>query len=346
MSEAGYVYVLYNPALKGLVKIGRTSRDPRQRAEELSSPTGLPTPFELVYDAYFADANAVEQFIHVHLTQKGFRRAANREFFEMPLSDAVKAVLAASAIFETADPVTAEDSSPDVTADLDDVCDFADALYEGEGDVLQDQERAIELYRKAATASNARALLSLAHIWLFDETTIQWTELRAGLERAIANGILEANGYFAVGMIRANHESNTRKCWDRLFDKFSSLTDRQRHRWGWYYAVFNPVGDVASHHREILRPYRDVIIRGITQHAPQWKTKAELVLCDEEKYGVAHGRIGAFEQDRILIFNAGDSIYGSIREVKLGVTLYKGQDVRFVADTFTSPRRALAIAPL
>ena len=63
MQEPGYVYVLFNPALKGLVKIGLTGRDPKGRAAELFG-TGLPTAFEVVYDAYFANARMVEQFIH------------------------------------------------------------------------------------------------------------------------------------------------------------------------------------------------------------------------------------------------------------------------------------------
>ena len=85
MPEPGYVYVLFNPSLKGLVKIGGTARDPKGRAEELSSATGVPTPFEVAFEAYFADAVAAEQFVHATLTEKGFRRASNREFFDMSL---------------------------------------------------------------------------------------------------------------------------------------------------------------------------------------------------------------------------------------------------------------------
>ena len=45
MSE-GYIYILSNPTFKELYKVGKTSRDPYERAEELSSATGIPTPFK------------------------------------------------------------------------------------------------------------------------------------------------------------------------------------------------------------------------------------------------------------------------------------------------------------
>ena len=41
----GWVYVLTNPAMPGLVKIGLTSRNPQVRAAELTQATGVPAPF-------------------------------------------------------------------------------------------------------------------------------------------------------------------------------------------------------------------------------------------------------------------------------------------------------------
>lgn len=46
--SAGYLYLLVNPSMEGLVKIGKTQRDPKARAKELGS--GIPTPFLLVFD--------------------------------------------------------------------------------------------------------------------------------------------------------------------------------------------------------------------------------------------------------------------------------------------------------
>jgi hypothetical protein len=71
MSEnAGYVYVLINSAAKGLVKIGKTNKDPEERARELSSATGVPSPFIVVYSAFFDDCNIAEIFIHNLLNEE------------------------------------------------------------------------------------------------------------------------------------------------------------------------------------------------------------------------------------------------------------------------------------
>src|SRR5262249_49414721 len=60
MDSAGYVYVLINASIKGLVKVGSTARDPEARAKELSAATGVAQPFTVVYSAYFNDCVAAE----------------------------------------------------------------------------------------------------------------------------------------------------------------------------------------------------------------------------------------------------------------------------------------------
>src|SRR3954466_7359261 len=54
----GFVYILINPSLPGLVKIGKTTRSSESRAMELSAPTGLPTPFIVAFDEEFDDCDA------------------------------------------------------------------------------------------------------------------------------------------------------------------------------------------------------------------------------------------------------------------------------------------------
>ena len=44
VDKEGWVYILTNEAMPGLVKIGYTMNDPAIRAEELSSDTGVPLP--------------------------------------------------------------------------------------------------------------------------------------------------------------------------------------------------------------------------------------------------------------------------------------------------------------
>lgn len=88
--EPGYVYLLVNYSMPGLVKVGRSTRRPGQRVSELSSVTGVPTPFELVFDVYVSDCQAVEREIHDRLAQAGLRVSDDREFFDAPIREVVR----------------------------------------------------------------------------------------------------------------------------------------------------------------------------------------------------------------------------------------------------------------
>lgn len=68
----GYVYAMINPLYEGLVKIGKTTKDPEIRAKELSSSTGVATPFIVVYKRLFNDCHSAEKLAHSLLTDKGY----------------------------------------------------------------------------------------------------------------------------------------------------------------------------------------------------------------------------------------------------------------------------------
>jgi hypothetical protein len=74
MPEAGWLYVLEIPALPGVVKIGRTSRDPTLRCRGVG---GADCPFELVvaWKKPVPDAQAAEKQAHRMLVAKRLRRA-------------------------------------------------------------------------------------------------------------------------------------------------------------------------------------------------------------------------------------------------------------------------------
>jgi hypothetical protein len=90
----GYVYVMVNPSLPDMVKIGMTTKDPNERAKELSTATGVPTPFMLVFYKPFIDCYSTEQRIHQFLEDKGYRVNNNREFFNIPTKLAIDVVQA------------------------------------------------------------------------------------------------------------------------------------------------------------------------------------------------------------------------------------------------------------
>lgn len=83
------MYVLSNPSMPGLVKIGRTARSVEQRAAELWQ-TGVPTPFMVEYFQLFP--NCVEAEAEIHETFIDQREVEQREFFRVPVDDVISAI--------------------------------------------------------------------------------------------------------------------------------------------------------------------------------------------------------------------------------------------------------------
>lgn len=92
-SNRGYIYVLANSAMPDLVKVGKTTRTPSERAAELSKVTGVPTPFIVVYEQLVDDCTAAEEFVHTVLEQQGFRESNNREFFRATPNEVIRIVM-------------------------------------------------------------------------------------------------------------------------------------------------------------------------------------------------------------------------------------------------------------
>ena len=76
----GYVYVLTNESMPGLVKIGHT-RDIPTRIDELSRASGVPTRFTCFFGALVSDCEYVEKKLHEGLAD--LRKSPRREFFEI-----------------------------------------------------------------------------------------------------------------------------------------------------------------------------------------------------------------------------------------------------------------------
>jgi hypothetical protein len=90
----GIIYVLTNEHMRGIVKIGQTTRDVTTRVQELSRPTGVPTEFELVYSEVVSDVDSAESEIHAALAD--FRVNKSREFFRVSIFDAIQIVKSVS----------------------------------------------------------------------------------------------------------------------------------------------------------------------------------------------------------------------------------------------------------
>jgi len=89
-AAAGFVYILINPGMPGLVKIGFTTDQSTARAVQLSRPTGVPADFDLVYDELVRDCAAVEHRLHERFAANRF--SSRREFFRVPVRQAIAAL--------------------------------------------------------------------------------------------------------------------------------------------------------------------------------------------------------------------------------------------------------------
>ncbi|MET4130021.1 GIY-YIG nuclease family protein [Roseovarius sp. MBR-6] len=83
--EPGWVYILENPSIPGMVKVGRTTRSPELRAQELHD-TSTPTPFRVAHSWAVADVVTAERTAHAALGR--FRVSSDREWFTLPASHA------------------------------------------------------------------------------------------------------------------------------------------------------------------------------------------------------------------------------------------------------------------
>ncbi|MDR2357922.1 MAG: GIY-YIG nuclease family protein, partial [Oscillospiraceae bacterium] len=87
---AEIVYILTNPVMPGVVKIGKTDKEEvRSRVKELFT-TGVPVPFDCVYACVVENNETVEKALHRQFTAE--RINPRREFFWLASEDAVAAL--------------------------------------------------------------------------------------------------------------------------------------------------------------------------------------------------------------------------------------------------------------
>jgi hypothetical protein len=85
----GFVYIITNPSYKdGIIKIGYSRKDPRERAEELSKNTGIPERMVLEYDILIEDPETVEREIHMLLSK--FNR--DKEWFNYSVINGIQLI--------------------------------------------------------------------------------------------------------------------------------------------------------------------------------------------------------------------------------------------------------------
>ena len=85
-----WVYILSNPALPNMLKIGYTKHEPEIRAKQISASTGVALPYKVEWAFQCFNGEQLEQEVHEELAS--YRVNQNREFWERPWVEAQEAI--------------------------------------------------------------------------------------------------------------------------------------------------------------------------------------------------------------------------------------------------------------
>ena len=85
-----WVYVLSNPTMPSLLKIGYTKQTPEERAKQISASTGVALPYKVEWAYKCFNGERVEREVHHKLKSK--RANNSKEFFWVNLEEAKEVI--------------------------------------------------------------------------------------------------------------------------------------------------------------------------------------------------------------------------------------------------------------
>jgi len=263
MAEPGHIYVLINPSIDGLVKIGKTTREPKWRAKELSQATGVATPFYVAFSIEVADCHSAEEYVYAVLEHNGFNRSPNREFFEMPLQKAIEVLTLVQKELREQTEATPQTSQviPSASEEVRDgdtfpqhpgaaILEKASNVYFGVGDEIKDSKEALRLLQQAKTLNFAPAFTSLADYFREEAATLysedenfDSRELREKALEVLKEGAQKGHGRcyakmselydgYCWGFNLKPEPENANKCWKKYFRSATFINDDDR-KWNW-----------------------------------------------------------------------------------------------------------------
>jgi hypothetical protein len=88
---AGFIYIMSNAAFaSGLIKIGKSSKDPEDYRKNELETTGVPEPFVVEYYAFVDEYDKIESELHSQLDS--VRPNNNREFFNFSIPETINLI--------------------------------------------------------------------------------------------------------------------------------------------------------------------------------------------------------------------------------------------------------------
>lgn len=213
----GYIYALINPSLQGLIKVGKTTRHPKDRAKELSSHTGVPTPYIVAYYKKVGDCNKAERYVHSQLENNGFRVSENREFFNASLADVIDIMLEAETVYAPHKLVHGElehDPYEETREEALALLARGDELYFGVDESESNHKEARILYKQSAKLGCAEAYYRLGDIFNYAHgVTKNPKQAYIYYSNAVTRGFARANIELAMHHIDQGEFSESFKFW-------------------------------------------------------------------------------------------------------------------------------------
>lgn len=242
MPQSGYIYILINPTLNGLVKIGKTSKTSEERAKELSSATGVPTQFMVAYDEFFEDIDIAENRVHEVLKNMGHHVFPNKEFFDIPLKKAIETIekvkkellnnnqnqnkLFTEEVIEYDED---DEDYEDEKKPYHDLLVEAKNYFYGLGDYMRDIEKAVELFDKAADLGSGEASYQLGYIANYGiYVKINKRLALKFLQNGVENNYLRCYLLMAEIYFDLHQPDNSEKCINKYFEKLKNLEEADR----------------------------------------------------------------------------------------------------------------------
>lgn len=114
MKNKGFIYIFSNSEYSGLLKIGKTKKNPILRADQLSKHTGAIGSFNLEWHREVSEMDIAEIFIHFTFRKFHFQK----EFFKIDIEKAkTVADFALSSLFELDNKIHSEMMKIDTFSD-------------------------------------------------------------------------------------------------------------------------------------------------------------------------------------------------------------------------------------
>ena len=265
---------MVNPSIEGLVKIGKTTHEPEIRAKELSQATGVASPFYPAFSIRVSDCHAAEEYVHAILDHKGFRHTKNREFFQIPLRDAIEALMLVEKQFPIADDKLTASKAEEIKSNEHPggaIFEQAVRIYYGKGDEIKDRDEATQLLQRAAALNFPAAYTSLAQHFRNEAfavriSKVNWDRKAYALAREAEFRILKEGAQIGIGRCwvqmaewylrgdkgteRAPDLVSAEKCWKKYFQSEAFIKDNddqwEDQNWAIEFFVGDPLDNIAE----------------------------------------------------------------------------------------------------